>query len=63
MGDVYDFRTGRLCKLCLECHWWKDVVADFPIGTGKYDRLDFCYSCAGIEKPKTDLVPDDDDVA
>ena len=59
MGDVYDFRTGRLYKRCKQCRYWKDLD-DFPPGDGEYDRLPFCYDCAGIaqmaEKTEDDVA-------
>ena len=44
-ADVYDFRTGKLCKCCSTCGFWKEL-SDFPlIEMGKYGVGDVCHSC------------------
>lgn len=45
MGDVYDFKTGRLCKRCAVCRFWKDLEAFSPNPLGKYKRSNMCDAC------------------
>ena len=68
MGDVYDFKTGRLCKRCEVCRWWKDAQLDFePNPTGKYGSSDICMDCAEnankFQKELQDMVNIPDEVA
>lgn len=45
MADVYDFKTGRLCKRCETCKFWKDLEDFDPNPHGKYDRSEICIDC------------------
>ncbi|MCK4791989.1 MAG: hypothetical protein KAV87_50115 [Desulfobacteraceae bacterium] len=46
MGDVHDFRTGRIVKCCPQCHYWKDLE-DFNFSAfGKYKRAARCRACS-----------------
>ena len=44
MADVYDFKTGQLCKCCSHCKFWKGVT-DFPQGEGEYGVGLVCFTC------------------
>ncbi len=67
MADVYDMKTGQLCKCCTKSKFWKGV-GDFPRGDGNYDKGDVCLDCGGV--PTTEVITDftfamepDDEVA
>ncbi|MCK4823165.1 hypothetical protein KA005_45815 [bacterium] len=45
MADVYDFKTGQLCKCCTHCKFWKGIT-DFPeYALGKYGVGPVCFDC------------------
>ena len=44
-AKVYDFATGKLCKCCSFCGYWKDTK-DFPADeTGTYGVARICQDC------------------
>jgi superfamily II helicase len=46
MGKVYDFKTGKLCKFCEVCRFWKDAN-DFTEDIGKvYGKVPMCKACS-----------------
>lgn len=61
MADVYDFVTGRLCKRCELCRYWKDLE-DFNSGPGKYSKSDICAKCEGKSPLPKDISHEPEDL-
>jgi len=45
MADIYDFATGRLCKKCNICGYYKDLLDFERNPLGKYQVSDMCRAC------------------
>ena len=62
MGDVHDFTTGRIVKLCRHCHYWKDLD-DFNFSAfGKYKRETKCRACSPSQLLAAPALPTADEL-
>lgn len=59
-ADVYDFKTGKLCKCCEGCQYWKEI-ADFPKMEGeRYGVGPVCTDCI-IDETDYTFTPMEDE--